>query len=79
MYIFVYIYIHVRGSNGSKTKFVTNEFSNGGNTGRRYFREIISRCVPGSKYSLLTDKGTRTYSPDIPRVGRYPYRCMSAW
>lgn len=47
---------------GSKTKFVTNEFSNGGNTGRRYFREIISRCVPGSKYGLLTDKGTRTYT-----------------
>lgn len=32
--------------------------------------------VASTVYSQIKE---RVYIPDIPRVGRYPYRCMSAW
>lgn len=60
---------------GSKMKFVTNELGSGSGSGngsgsdteRRYSREIISRCVPGSTGRFAVQAKKRVCRDDIPR------------
>lgn len=52
---------------GSKMKFVTNELGSGSDTERRYSREIISRCVPGSTGRFVVQAKKRVCRDDIQR------------